>query len=386
MIRLERVSKVYRRDQLSIPVLQNVDLQIADGEFLALMGPSGSGKTTLLNLIAGLDRPTSGRVVVGNRVLSEMKESELATWRSQNVGLVFQLYNLIPVFTALENVEFSLLLTDLDRKARLEHARTALTIVGLGDRLDHYPRQLSGGQEQRVAIARAIATDPALLVADEPTGDLDAKSAEEILGLLNRLNREFKKTIVMVTHDPRAASHAHRLVHLDKGALSRAEIPKREVDALIHAPSPAAPAAGARTPAAATLEADFLKKVLAAMSEYSAARAKTVRVHEPEELPPPDAFEGLTALDILELSSRLEDLFDEPGGGRREAGGAGKGTGNREPVTGNREPSPPREVRVVRPPGARGDAVKLVEKMLAEDDSLRRTVRPGSPTRGGGSH
>ena len=201
-------------------MLEDIKLEIGKGDFVALMGPSGSGKTTLLNLIAGIDTPTAGRIIIDGRDISSMNESGLARWRSDHIGFIFQLYNLIPVLTAFENVELPLLLTKLSRKERQEHVRTALSIVGLADRMDHYPRQLSGGQEQRVAIARAIVADPLILVADEPTGDLDAKSAEEILDLLNRLNREFHKTIVMVTHDPRAAARAHRLLHLDKGVLS----------------------------------------------------------------------------------------------------------------------------------------------------------------------
>jgi putative ABC transport system ATP-binding protein len=220
LISIEHVSKVYRRDSLQIPVLEDINLQNAKGEFVALMGPSGSGKTTLLNLIAGIDTPTKGRIVIDGRDISQMGETELARWRADHIGFIFQLYNLIPVLTAFENVELPLLLTRLSRKERREHVRTALSIVGLADRVDHYPRQLSGGQEQRVAIARAIVADPLILVADEPTGDLDAKSAEEILNLLNRLNSEFHKTIVMVTHDPRAAARAHRLLHLDKGVLA----------------------------------------------------------------------------------------------------------------------------------------------------------------------
>jgi len=220
LISIEHVSKVYRRDSLQIPVLEDINLQNDKGEFVALMGPSGSGKTTLLNLIAGIDTPTRGRIVIDGRDISSMSETGLARWRADHIGFIFQLYNLIPVLTAFENVELPLLLTKLSRKERQEHVRTALSIVGLADRMDHYPRQLSGGQEQRVAIARAIVADPLILVADEPTGDLDAKSAEEILDLLNRLNREFHKTIVMVTHDPRAAARAHRLLHLDKGVLS----------------------------------------------------------------------------------------------------------------------------------------------------------------------
>lgn len=221
LINLVRVTKHYKRDAIDIPVLDNIDLDIGRGEFLGLMGPSGSGKTTLLNLIAGIDKPNSGRVVVDGKDITRMGEQQLAKWRARHVGFIFQLYNLIPVLSAFENVELPLLLTRLSKKKRREHVMTALDIVGLGDRVHHYPRQLSGGQEQRVAIARAIVTDPTLLVADEPTGDLDAKSAEEILDLLKRLNEEFSKTIVMVTHDPRAASHAHSVFHLDKGVLSK---------------------------------------------------------------------------------------------------------------------------------------------------------------------
>jgi len=221
-ILIEHVSKVYHRDAIEIPVLEDINLTVEAGEFLALMGPSGSGKTTLLNLMAGIDRPTTGRIFVADREVSAMKETELARWRADHVGFIFQLYNLIPVLTAFENVELPLLLTRLSRRERRDHVRTALRIVGLEDRIDHYPRQLSGGQEQRVAIARAIVADPAVLVADEPTGDLDARSAEEILGLLRRLSEEFRKTIVMVTHDPRAAAVARKMVHLDKGVLTPA--------------------------------------------------------------------------------------------------------------------------------------------------------------------
>jgi putative ABC transport system ATP-binding protein len=216
---LRGVHKEYRRDEFRIPVLEDLDLSVEEGEFLALMGPSGSGKTTLLNLIAGLDRATTGSVAVHDHELTEMSEAQLTRWRASNVGFVFQMYNLIPVMTAFENVELPLLLTHLSRKQRKQSALTALRIVGLEGREDHYPRQLSGGQEQRVSIARAIVTDPYLIVADEPTGDLDRKSADEILGLLGLLNREFHKTIVMVTHDPQAAQHASRILHLDKGKL-----------------------------------------------------------------------------------------------------------------------------------------------------------------------
>jgi len=224
LIQIEHVVKVYRRDALEIPVLNDVNLKVPAGEYLALMGPSGSGKTTLLNLIAGIDQPTRGRIVIGGRDISQISQTELAHWRSRTIGFIFQLYNLLPVLTAYENVELPLLLTKLSKKERRKHVETALSIVSLADRTDHYPRQLSGGQEQRVAIARAIVSDPAILVADEPTGDLDAKSADEILELLNRLNREFHKTIVLVTHDPKAAGRAHRMVHLDKGVLHAEEL------------------------------------------------------------------------------------------------------------------------------------------------------------------
>jgi len=223
MVDVRGVKKVYRRDAEQITVLDGIDLQVPAGEFVALMGPSGSGKTTLLNLIAGIDRPTSGQVVVAGTDVARLSESELARWRSRHVGFIFQFYNLIPVLRAVENVELPLLLTGLGKRERRERALTALKIVGLADRSGHYPRQLSGGQEQRVAIARAIVGDPSVLVADEPTGDLDAKSAEDILALMETLNREFHKTIVMVTHDPRAAARAHVQHHLDKGVLRRDE-------------------------------------------------------------------------------------------------------------------------------------------------------------------
>ena len=219
-IDVQNVRKVYRRDAQEIVVLDGIDLHVPDGEFVALMGPSGSGKTTLLNLVAGIDRPTSGKVIVASTEVTSLTEGQLARWRSRNIGFIFQFYNLIPVLTAVENVELPLLLTRLSKKQRRERALTALRIVGLADRAPHYPRQLSGGQEQRVAIARAIVTDPAVLVADEPTGDLDARSAEDILDLLETLNREFNKTIVMVTHDPRAAARAHVERHLLKGVLA----------------------------------------------------------------------------------------------------------------------------------------------------------------------
>jgi putative ABC transport system ATP-binding protein len=217
IVDVRNVRKVYRRDAEEITVLDGIDLKVPAGEFVALMGPSGSGKTTLLNLIAGIDRPTSGEVVVAGTNVAQLSESDLARWRSRHVGFIFQFYNLIPVLRAVENVELPLLLTRLSKRERRERALTALKVVGLADRSGHYPRQLSGGQEQRVAIARAIVGDPDVLVADEPTGDLDAKSAEDILALMETLNREFRKTIVMVTHDPRAASRAHVQHHLDKG-------------------------------------------------------------------------------------------------------------------------------------------------------------------------
>ncbi|MGO9468353.1 MAG: ABC transporter ATP-binding protein [Isosphaeraceae bacterium] len=216
---LEGVDKEYRRDQFRIPVLVALDLKVEEGEFLALMGPSGSGKTTLLNLIAGLDRATSGRVLVHGQDLSWLSEGEITRWRANNVGFIFQTYNLIPVLTAFENVELPLLLTRLSRRKRRANVMTALRVVGLEGREHHFPRQLSGGQEQRVSIARAIVTDPYLLVADEPTGDLDRSTASEILDLLEQLNREFHKTIIMVTHDPLAAQRASRVLHLDKGRL-----------------------------------------------------------------------------------------------------------------------------------------------------------------------
>ena len=219
MVDVREVRKVYRRDAEELTVLDGINLQVPAGEFVALMGPSGSGKTTLLNLIAGIDRPTSGQVIVAGTDVARLSESELAKWRSRSVGFIFQFYNLIPVLRAVENVELPLLLTSLSKKERRERALTALKVVGLADRSGHYPRQLSGGQEQRVAIARAIVGDPSVLVADEPTGDLDARSAEDILALMETLNREFHKTIVMVTHDPRAASRAHVQHHLEKGVL-----------------------------------------------------------------------------------------------------------------------------------------------------------------------
>jgi len=220
LVDVRDVVKTYHRDAQELTVLNGISLQVPEGDFVALMGPSGSGKTTLLNLIAGIDRPTSGQVNVAGTDVAQLSESDLAKWRSRNVGFIFQFYNLIPVLTAVENVELPLLLTRLGKRERRDRALTALKVVGLADRSSHYPRQLSGGQEQRVAIARAIVADPKVLVADEPTGDLDAKSAEEILALMETLNRDFKKTIVMVTHDPRAAQRAHTQHHLEKGVLA----------------------------------------------------------------------------------------------------------------------------------------------------------------------
>jgi putative ABC transport system ATP-binding protein len=219
LVQLQAVSKVYTRGEFEIEVLKGITLDIGRGDFVALMGPSGSGKTTLLNLLAGLDVPTSGHVIVAGEETSELGEGDLAPWRHRHIGFIFQLYNLIPVLTAYENVELPLTLLKLDHEERRHKVETALQLVGLGDRLGHYPRQLSGGQEQRVSIARAIVTDPTLLLADEPTGDLDAKSAEAVLKLLTRLNRELGKTIIMVTHDPSAAAVANRTLHLEKGKL-----------------------------------------------------------------------------------------------------------------------------------------------------------------------
>jgi putative ABC transport system ATP-binding protein len=219
LIELRDVSKSYKRDSNEIAVLDRVTIQVPGGEYLGLMGPSGSGKSTLLNLLAGIDRPSRGSIRIGDTETTSLSERALASWRARHVGFIFQLYNLIPVLTAFENVELPLLLTNLSKKQRRDHVMTALGIVGLSDREKHYPRQLSGGQEQRVAIARAIVTDPTLLLADEPTGDLDAKSAGEVLTLLQRLNQEYKKTIVMVTHDPHAAERATRVLHLEKGTL-----------------------------------------------------------------------------------------------------------------------------------------------------------------------
>jgi putative ABC transport system ATP-binding protein len=219
LITLKGVSKVYRRHQFDVVALQNCDLQILEGEHVALMGPSGSGKTTLLNLIAGFDAPTTGAVIVDGVNISELSEGDVARWRVRGLGFIFQFYNLIPVLTAAENVELPLLLLKMSRAERRRRVLTALKVVGLEDRADHYPRQLSGGQEQRVSIARAVVTDPKLLLGDEPTGNLDAQSADEVLTLLEQLNKRFGKTIVMVTHDARAARRAQRIIRLEKGAI-----------------------------------------------------------------------------------------------------------------------------------------------------------------------
>jgi putative ABC transport system ATP-binding protein len=216
---LKGVSRVYQKGKERVEVLHELDLQIPKGDFLALMGPSGSGKTTLLNLLGGLDKPTSGTVTVGAAELSSMSNSQLSHWRSTHVGFIFQFYNLLPVLTARKNVELPLLLTKMGSAERSKRADIALSIVGLADRAKHYPRELSGGQEQRVAIARAVVSDPTLLLCDEPTGDLDRETADEILKLLQILNREHGKTIVMVTHDAQAADYANRILHVDKGKL-----------------------------------------------------------------------------------------------------------------------------------------------------------------------
>jgi len=220
IVEIRNIYKSYRRGSQIVPVLDDITFDIKEGEFLALMGPSGSGKSTLLNLIAGIDKADSGTIAVKGTEITRLTETELAAWRAMNVGFIFQFYNLIPVLTAFENVELPLLLTGLSRTERREHAETAIRAVSLSDRADHYPSQLSGGQQQRVAIARAIITDPTILVADEPTGDLDRHSAEEILDLMERLVHELGKTIIMVTHDPRAAGKAHIIKQLEKGILS----------------------------------------------------------------------------------------------------------------------------------------------------------------------
>ena len=222
LIRLTGVSKNYRKGREIVRVLNNMSFSIDKGDFVGLMGPSGSGKTTLLNLLGGLDKPTKGQVEVDGETISKLSHGALTKWRSRNVGFIFQFYNLLPVLTAARNVALPLLLTSLSGSQRKKHVNTALQLVGLADRASHYPRELSGGQEQRVAIARAIVSDPPILLCDEPTGDLDRATADEIMGLLQRLNRDYGKTIVIVTHDPRAASFAHRVLHLDKGELGSA--------------------------------------------------------------------------------------------------------------------------------------------------------------------
>ncbi len=219
IVSIRDLYKSYKRGSQSVPVLLGINLDIENGSFAALMGPSGSGKTTLLNLIAGIDRPDQGKLLVAGTDIATLTDKELAGWRSRNVGFIFQFYNLLPVLTALENVELPLMLSALTRRARREHAALALELVGLSNRVHHYPRELSGGQQQRVAVARAIVTDPVIIVADEPTGDLDKHSAEEILNLMDQLNEEFAKTIIMVTHDPKAAERAGVIHHLDKGVL-----------------------------------------------------------------------------------------------------------------------------------------------------------------------
>ena len=219
IIETSQLSKEYVRDEFHVIALKDIDIEIEKGEFVALMGPSGSGKSTLLHLIAAMDQASAGEIRVLGRNLRELSDREIAHWRNEHVGFIFQQFNLIPVLTAIENVELPLKLTSLKKKERMEHAATALKLVGLGERMGHYPRQLSGGQEQRVAIARAIVTDPALILADEPTGNLDAASAQEVLTILSRLNREFGKTVVMVTHDPHAARFATKVRHLEKGEL-----------------------------------------------------------------------------------------------------------------------------------------------------------------------
>jgi putative ABC transport system ATP-binding protein len=220
VVEIRNLAKSYRRGDQVVQVLRDITMDIPTGDFVALMGPSGSGKSTLLNLIAGIDTPDSGELRVDGTDIGDLGEADLAAWRAANVGFIFQFYNLMPVLTALENVELPLLLTGLSRAERREHAEVALGMVGLGDRLEHYPSELSGGQQQRVAIARAIITDPTLLVADEPTGDLDRASAEDVLNLMDRLNDELGKTIIMVTHDPHSAERAHRVKHLEKGVLA----------------------------------------------------------------------------------------------------------------------------------------------------------------------
>ncbi|MGL5005447.1 MAG: ABC transporter ATP-binding protein [Casimicrobium sp.] len=227
LVEIRNLTKSYTRGDQDVPVLMDITLDIPEGDFIALMGPSGSGKSTLLNLIAGIDKPTSGTLRVAGLDIAELSEAELADWRAQNVGFIFQFYNLMPVLTAFENVELPLMLTDLSRSERKERVKLALSLVGLADRMTHLPNELSGGQQQRVAIARAIITDPTLIVADEPTGDLDKKSAEDVLGLLRQLNEEMGKTIIMVTHDPGAVKSAKHVTHLEKGELIEKTVVQR---------------------------------------------------------------------------------------------------------------------------------------------------------------
>src|SRR5213593_2188939 len=229
LIEVQNLSKSYHRDSLEIPVLRNITLEVAEGEFVAFMGPSGSGKTTLLNLIAGIDKPTEGTILIAGTDVTRLSETELAIWRSRNIGFIFQFYNLIPVLTAVENVELPLILTPLSKRERRAHAATALQVVGLADRMQHYPRQLSGGQEQRVAIARAIVSDPTFLLCDEPTGDLDRKSADEIMALIEELVNRYGKTVLMVTHDPVVAARAHTTLHLEKGVLVEGKTSRESV-------------------------------------------------------------------------------------------------------------------------------------------------------------